>query len=170
MAIHNIPCWKKGAIRAAHLYYTLYRELSPPIPRAFEQADGHGVTVLGYSVIVLYIDRYGNQTKKDKDSPSFLQCSPSNALNNLSYTRMSAESTNRPALDLFNLGYPHFPHSWGVFQLWHNQSIVCRFKDLWHLCLNVPPDKAEHPVCTAYCSVSVGIPGETTGDINFVRS
>ena len=38
----------------------------------------------------------------------------------------------------------------------------------WHLCLNVPLDKAaaKRPVCTAYYSVSVGIPGETTGDIN----
>ena len=40
-------------------------------------------------------------------------------------------------------------------------------RSMWEiLCLNVPPDKAKHPFCTVYSSVSVGIPGETIEDIN----
>ena len=89
-------------------------------------------------------------------------------------TRLSIEITDCQAssssLDLFSLGYPHLgvrvPQSQGVFQLWPNQGIACRFTDLWHLCLNVPPDKAKRPVCSPYYSLSVGIPGQITGDIN----
>ena len=115
-----------------------------------------------------------NRQRRAQLSPSLLQCSPSKFLNNLSCTRLSVEITDCPAsnssADLFSPGYPHLgvrvPHSRGVFQLWPNQGIVCRFTDLWNLCLNVPPDKAKHPVCTAYVYylVNVGIPGETTGD------
>ena len=144
------------------------------IPGSADLPKSHGVTVPWYSITVLFISRkgYGNQTMYDFVK-SLLQCSSYEILYNPSYTRLSIEITDCPvsssSLDWLNLGYPHLgmrvPHSRGIFQLWPNQGIVCRFTDIWHLCLNVPPDKAKCPVCTAYYSVNVGIPWETTGDV-----
>ena len=73
-------------------------------------------------------------------------------------------------LFLFDLGYSHLrvriPDSWGIFQLGSYKGVISRFTNLRHLSFYISPDKPKSPICIGSYTVDMGIPGETTGDIN----